>query len=100
MAFKLVSASVFTILALLNNSMSPNLVKAEFQTVGQGVVRIDLERKLLNQIGNIQLSDTVDVDKMVMIDINSNAETDLLIDEDETELAVRVLHTAYGLDAE
>jgi aspartate kinase len=24
----------------------------------------------------------------------------VLIDEDETELAVRVLHTAYGLDAE
>ena len=23
----------------------------------------------------------------------------MLIDEDETELAVRVLHTAYGLDA-
>jgi aspartate kinase len=23
-----------------------------------------------------------------------------MIDEDETELAVRVLHTAYGLDAE
>ena len=25
--------------------------------------------------------------------------TPILIDEDETELAVRVLHTAYGLDA-
>lgn len=24
----------------------------------------------------------------------------VLIDEDETELAVRVLHSAYGLDAE
>jgi aspartate kinase len=24
----------------------------------------------------------------------------VLIDEDETELAVRVLHTAYGLDSE
>ena len=24
----------------------------------------------------------------------------VMIDEDETELAVRVLHTAYGLDAE
>jgi aspartate kinase len=24
----------------------------------------------------------------------------VLIDEDETELAVRVLHTAYGLDGE
>jgi thioesterase domain-containing protein len=39
-------------------------------------------------MGNIQLSDTVDVDKMVMIDINSNAETDLLIDEDETNYSV------------
>ena len=26
-------------------------------------------------------------------------EVSVLIDEDETELAVRVLHTAYGLDA-
>ena len=30
----------------------------------------------------------------------SEIKTSVLIDEDETELAVRVLHTAYGLDAE
>ena len=30
----------------------------------------------------------------------SEIKVSVLIDEDETELAVRVLHTAYGLDAE
>ena len=29
----------------------------------------------------------------------SEIKVSVLIDEDETELAVRVLHTAYGLDA-
>ena len=31
---------------------------------------------------------------------SSEIKVSVLIDEDETELAVRVLHTAYGLDAE
>jgi aspartate kinase len=30
----------------------------------------------------------------------SEIKISVLIDEDETELAVRVLHTAYGLDAD
>ena len=30
----------------------------------------------------------------------SESKVSVLIDEDETELAVRVLHTAYGLDAD
>ena len=30
----------------------------------------------------------------------SEIKVSVLIDEDETELAVRVLHTAYGLDSE
>ncbi|MDP3677143.1 MAG: ACT domain-containing protein, partial [Novosphingobium sp.] len=30
----------------------------------------------------------------------SEIKVSVLIDEDETELAVRVLHTAYGLDAD
>ncbi len=30
----------------------------------------------------------------------SEIKVSVMIDEDETELAVRVLHTAYGLDAE
>jgi aspartate kinase len=30
----------------------------------------------------------------------SEIKVSVLIDEDETELAVRVLHTAYGLDGE
>jgi len=48
MAGKLISWSVLSMLALLSNSLSPNLVSANFNTVGQGVVRIDLERKLIH----------------------------------------------------
>ena len=41
-------------------------------------------------------------EKGVNIQVISTSEIKIsvLIDEDETELAVRVLHTAYGLDAE
>jgi len=41
-------SKILTIAALLGNSM----VSANFQSVGQGVVRIDLERKYVNH-GNI-----------------------------------------------
>ena len=33
-------------------------------------------------------------------DLDREIKVSVLIDEEETELAVRVLHTAYGLDAE
>jgi len=48
MAGKLISWSVLSMIALLSNSLSPSLVSATFNTVGQGVVRIDLERKLIH----------------------------------------------------
>lgn len=84
-----ISLSLLSIIALLSNSMSPNLVQATFNTVSQGVVRIELERKLINNIDHIQLSDTVDVDAL-MIDTQEQGlvETDLLIDEEETNYSV------------
>ena len=53
------------------------------------MVRIELERKLVNHLEHIQLSDTVDVDAL-MIDTQESGlvETDLLIDEEETNYSV------------
>ena len=53
MAGKLISASLLSILALVSNSFSSDLVSASFNTVGNGIVRIDLERKLLHQFDNL-----------------------------------------------
>ena len=53
MAGKLISTSLLTILALVSNSMSSDLVSASFNTVYNGVVRIDLERKLLHEVGSL-----------------------------------------------
>jgi len=51
-------------------------------------VASDMFRALADRGINIQAITTSEIKVSVMID------------EDETELAVRVLHTAYGLDAE
>lgn len=53
MAGKFISAKLLSILALLSNSLSPNLVNATFNTVGQGLVRIELERKLIHQVDSV-----------------------------------------------
>jgi len=62
MAVKYISASLLSIIALLSNSLSGDLVSATFNSVSNGVVRIELERKLLNQYGNLQLEDRLDID--------------------------------------
>ena len=51
------------------------------------VLRIDLERRMVDRLGNIMLSDTVDVDNLIVEDGNhilNNAEVDfdLLIEDD------------------
>ena len=53
MAGKFISASLLAVIALLNNSLSTDTVQASFNTVGQGIVRIELERKLLNHFDNL-----------------------------------------------
>ena len=51
----------FVIAALLG------LTQANWNTVSQGVVRIDLERKERSQVHDtVQLSDTVDIDKIMI----------------------------------
>lgn len=51
------------------------------------VLRVDLERRMVDRLGNIMLSDTVDVDNLIVEDGNhilNNAEVDfdLLIEDD------------------
>lgn len=71
-------SSLLVICALLSNSQSPNVVRASFNTVSQGVVRIDLEKKYLDHFDNVQLDDKVDID--LMIDAPEDVDQNLLID--------------------
>jgi hypothetical protein len=50
---RLVSSGMLAICALLSDSSSNNLVSATFNTVSEGVVRIDLERKYIKHIDNL-----------------------------------------------
>jgi hypothetical protein len=57
------------------------LVRATFNTVSQGVVRIDLEKKYLDHFDNIQIEDRIDID--LMIDSPQEVDQNLLIESDE-----------------
>ncbi len=82
MAGKFISASLLAVIALLSNSLSSDTVQASFNTVGQGIVRIELERKILNHFDNLQLEDKLDID--LTIDApDLNVDQDLLLDSDE-----------------
>jgi hypothetical protein len=50
--------------------------------VSNRVVRIDLERKLLNQYGNLQLEDRLDID-LAIDGPNLDSNEDLLFESDE-----------------
>lgn len=78
---RLVSSGMLAICALLSDSSSNNLVSATFNTVSEGVVRIDLERKYIKHIDNLQLADEFDID--LMIDAPVEVDQDVLLDEDE-----------------
>ena len=82
MAVKYISTSVLSLLALLSNSMSGDLVSASFNSVSNGVVRIDLERRLLHQYENLQLEDRLDID-LTIDGPNLDTNSDLLIESDE-----------------
>jgi hypothetical protein len=65
MARKLKSLGLLTIFALLSNTNSGNCVQAEVLTNQQGVIRIDLERKYINHIDNLQLSEQTDINLVI-----------------------------------
>jgi len=57
--------------------------------VGEGVVRIDLEKKYINHIhDNLQLYDDIDVDKLMLVGENTGLETDLVIDDNESNYSL------------
>lgn len=75
---------MLTVLAFISNSMSSDLVTASFNTVGEGVVRIDLERKYLHHIDSVQLDDKLDINLTIEgPNIDFLVNEDLLIDSDE-----------------
>lgn len=65
MAGKLLTTNLLAIIALLSNSGNSNLVQAEFASAGQGVVRIDLEKRYLQHFDNVQLNEQVDLNLMI-----------------------------------
>ena len=83
-----VSWGLVSLMALLSNSLSPTTVQASFAKVGEGVVRIDLEKKYLNQLNNIMLSDDIDVDNMVQVDAKEGEKIDLLLDANSSNYSV------------
>ncbi len=85
MAFKMIKSTSLAIFALLDSQLSSSLVGASFSSVSEGVVRIDLERQLINHNHNLQLQDTVDVDKMLQFDKTGNPlnNQNLLIEMEE-----------------
>jgi len=56
---------LLTIFALLSNTSSGDCVKANLLAGQQGVVRIDLERKYINHIDNLQLSEKTDINLII-----------------------------------
>jgi hypothetical protein len=69
---KYISWSLLSLMAFLSDSSSNNLVQANFQKVGEGVVRIDLEKKYVNHLqDSLQLYDDIDVDKLMLIGENT-----------------------------
>ena len=92
-------SSFLVICALLSNSNSNNLVSASFNTVAQGVVRIDLEKKYIDHFDNIQLDDRVDID--LMIDSPQEIDQNLLIESDEMNYTqLRELQRRHGVRQE
>ena len=82
MARKFKTLGLLAIFALLSNSNSNNLVKAELLTSGQNVVRIDLERKYINHIDNLQLSEKTDINLMIEGPNMPNSEEAVMLESD------------------
>ena len=92
-------SSLLVICALLSNSQSNNLVRATFNTVSQGVVRIDFEKKYLDHFDNIQIEDRIDID--LMIDSPQEVDQNLLIESDEMNYTqLRELQRRHGVRQE
>lgn len=68
---------------------------ATFNTVSDGVVRIELEKKYINYFENVQLEDMTDID--LMIDSPIGVDDNLLIDSDEMNYSqLREIQRRHG----
>jgi aspartate kinase len=75
------------------NRLIPDTKVAKISVVGVGM-------KSHAGVASTMFSSLADRKINIQAISTSEIKVSVLIDEDETELAVRVLHTAYGLDAE
>ena len=83
MARKIKSLGLLTIFALLSNSNSGNCVQAELISGQQGVIRVDLERKYINHIDNLQLSEQTDINLVIDGPNVPNTDEQLMLESDE-----------------
>ena len=71
------------------------MVRATFNTVSDGVVRIDLEKQYINYFNDVQLEDMTDID--LMIDSPIGVDDNLLIDSDELNYSqLREIQRRHG----
>lgn len=74
-------------------------MRATFNTVSNGVVRIDLEKKYLDHFDNVQIEDRIDID--LMIDSPQEVDQNLLIESDEMNYTqLRELQRRHGVRQE
>lgn len=62
---KFKALGLLTIFAFLSNTSSGNCVKAELLNGQESVIRIDLERKYITHIDNLQLSEQTDINLII-----------------------------------
>ena len=79
---KLKSLGLLTILAFLSNTSSGNCVRAELLAGQESVIRIDLERKYINHIDNLQLSEQTDINLIIDGPNVPNTDEQLMIETD------------------
>lgn len=83
MARKIKALGLLAIFALLSNTNNGNCVKAELMTGQQGVIRIDLERKYINHIDNLQLSEQTDINLLIDGPNVPNSEEALMLESEQ-----------------
>lgn len=74
---------LLTIFALLSNTSSGDCVKASLLNGQQGVVRIDLERKYISHIDNLQLSQQTDINLIIEGPNMPEHQEEVMIESDE-----------------
>ena len=80
---KLRALGLLTIFALLSNTSSGDCVRANLMSGEQGVVRIDLERKYISHIDNLQLGQQTDINLIIEGPNMPEHQEEVMIESDE-----------------